>query len=265
MTWKLAPVLFVAVVLAAFAGASVRAQESDEDLAKQTQNPVASLISVPLQYNYECCIGPDGATRDILNIQPVIPVPVSDKLTMIVRTILPVIDEDRTSATSGGHFGIGDITQSFFFAPPPMAGGVIFAVGPAFVWPVGGAALASEKWSAGPTFVLLKQSGPTTIGILANQLWSYAGSSHRPNVSQMLLQPFFSYTYPNTTTLSLNTESSYDWIHRQWTVPIDVGVSHIFKFGKQPVSLGATAKFYAESPDGPQAGLRVTATFLFPR
>ena len=81
----------------------------------------------------------------------------------------------------------------------------------------------------------------------------------------MLLQPFFTYTYPDTTALSLNTEAGYDWIHRQWTVPVNVGVTHIFKFGRQPVQLGATAKLYATSPDGPQAGFRFTATFLFPR
>jgi hypothetical protein len=264
MTRKLAPPLFLAALIAAFAGASVRAQESAEDLAKQTQNPVANLISVPLQENYECCIGPDSAGRDVLNIQPVIPVPVGGNLTMIVRTILPVIGEARVSPANGPHFGVGDITQSFFFAPPPMKGGIIFAAGPAFIWPIGGAALGSEKWSAGPTFVLLKQSGPTTVGVLANQLWSYAGSGRTPNVSSLFVQPFFSYTWPNTTTFSLNTEAGYDWIHRQWTVPVNVGVSHIFKFGPQLVSLGATAKVYADSPNGPQGGLRLTATFLFP-
>ena len=144
MSWKFAPVLLVAVMLVAFPGASVRAQESDQDLAKQTANPVASLISVPLQNNYECCIGPEGGDRDVLNIQPVIPVPVGSGLTMIVRTILPVIYEAPASPANGSHFGVGDITQSFFLAPPPMAGGVIFAVGPVFVWPIGGAALGSE-------------------------------------------------------------------------------------------------------------------------
>ena len=168
---------------------------------------------------------------------------------MIVRTILPIISSDATGPGNGPHLGVGDITQSFFFAPPPMAGGIIFAAGPVFVWPIGGAALGSGKWSAGPTFVLLKQSGPTTVGILANQVWSYAGDGHHPDVSSMLLQPFFTYTYSRDTTgLSLNTEASYDWIHRQWTVPVDVGVNHIFKFGRQPVQLGATAKLPRRIP-----------------
>ncbi|HEY2358605.1 MAG TPA: hypothetical protein VGH86_14225 [Phenylobacterium sp.] len=112
---------------------------------------------------------------------------------------------------------------------------------------------------------MLKQSGPVTVGMLANQLWSYAGSGRRDRVSSLFVQPFLSYTYPDTTSLSLNTESNYDWVHHQWTVPVNFGVSHIYKFGRQPVSLGVTGKAYAESAQGPQAGFRFTATFLFPR
>lgn len=240
------------------------ADESDQDLAKQLSNPIANLISVPLQNNIDCCIGPDDAVKYTLNVQPVIPISITPGVNMIVRTIMPVIYQGRTQSGAGDQFGLGDITQSFFFSPS-RASGLIWGVGPVFLWPVGDSRLGAQKWSAGPTFVVLRQSGPVTVGVLANQLWSYAGSDHRDPVNATFLQPFVTYAYPDSTTISLNTETSYDWEHRTWTVPINLGISHIYKFGSQKVQLQFGGRIYAESPDGPDMGLRFTATFLFPK
>jgi hypothetical protein len=236
------------------------------ELAKQLQNPVASLISIPFQNNFDFNLGPNGdGFKYTLNFQPVIPVSISQDYNLIIRTILPIISQDDViPGTSQG--GLGDIVQSFFFSPKKPVGGLILGFGPVFLWPTGtDPFLGSEKWGAGPTGLVLKQAGGWTYGLLFNHLWSYAGDDQRNYVSATFLQPFVSYTTKTKTTFGLNTESSYDWHNRQWTVPINLSISQLIKVGKLPVSLAFGFKYYAEAPTGgPDWGVRFVVTPLFP-
>jgi hypothetical protein len=250
------------LVLSLTASASL-AQENEADLAKKLSNPVSSLISVPFQSNFDCCVGPERAFKYTLNFQPVVPVSLNKDWNVIIRTILPVIYEGETQKGLGEHGGVGDITQSFFFSPKQPKG-FVWGVGPAFLWPIGDSHLAGKQWAAGPTFVVLKQMGPTTVGMLANHLWTYARDRSRDEVNQTFLQPFYSYTYPSSTTISINTESSYDWAHKQWTVPFNAGVSHVYKFGDQRVQMAFQMRYFAVSADGPQWGTRFNVTLLYP-
>lgn len=236
------------------------------DLAQKLSNPVANLITVPFQNNVDCCFGPEDGARYTLNIQPVIPVSVSADWNMIIRTILPVIYQERTVAGGSDAFGIGDITQSFFFSPKQSRGGFIWGAGPVFLYPAGESALGSEKWGIGPTAVVLRQSGTgVTIGALANHIWSVAGDDARPDISSSFFQLFFAKAWPDSTTFSVNTETTYDWLRDAWTVPVNVGLSHIYPIGKQPVQLGVTGRYYLASPDGgPEWGVRLSITLLFP-
>lgn len=242
------------------------AGDADHDLAKQVANPVANLISVPLQNNVDCCYGPDEGLRYTLNVQPVIPVPLGKDWRIITRTIVPFVYQESTAPGVRSATGFGDITQSFFLSPTSHKNGVTWALGPAFLWPIGESAIGGEKWGAGPTGILLKQSpSGLTFGMLANHIWSYAGDDQREDISNTLIQPFISQTFRDTTSVSLNTETTYDWKHDVWTVPINISVGHIFKFGRQPVQISAGAKIYAEGPDdGPHWGTRLTISFLFP-
>lgn len=254
------------IATAGAAPAAVFAQSADAELALKLSNPVADLISVPLQNNYDCCFGEEKAQRYTLNIQPVVPVSISDDWNVIVRTILPFISQGETVAGQGGVTGFGDITQSFFFAPRETKNGMVIGVGPAFVWPIGKARIGTEKFGAGPTAVVLKQTGGTSVGMLANHIWSYAGKSSREDVSNTFLQPFISHTLPDTTGFTLNTESSYNWKTKEWTVPINFTVSHIVKVGQQRISLQMGARYYVESPSGgPDWGTRFGLVFLFPK
>lgn len=253
----------------AFAQDDGAQDSSAQDLAKKLSNPISSLISVPFQFNSDWGGGPDDeGYKFTLNVQPVVPVGLSPDVNVIVRTIVPIVYQNDISATGADEFGLGDTLQSFFFSPSaPTKSGIVWGVGPVVLLPTATSKYTgSDKWGGGPTFVLLKQSGQTTIGLLANHVWSFAGSGSRSDVSSTFLQPFVSFTTKKATTYSVNTEATYDWVREKWTVPLNVSVSQLVKVGKQPMSFGITGKYYVASPTGgPNVGIRFTATLLFPK
>lgn len=259
--------LMIAVVVLG-APAVAAGQETEAELAHKLNNPVANMTSVPLQWNYDCCIGQDKGGRYTLNAQPVIPFSLGGKRSLIVRTILPIIAQGRTSPAAGSVSGFGDITQSFFLTGPPK-NGLTVAFGPAFLWPIGSNGLSADKWGAGPTALVLKEQGRSTFGLLTNHIWSFADagdSKDRQQVNSTFVQPFFSWTSATATTIGLNAETSYDWNTREWAIPVNFTVSHLYRFGKQRVSLGGGLRVYAATNGGgPDWGLRFTSTFLFPK
>jgi hypothetical protein len=240
--------------------------QEEADLAQKTLNPVADLISVPFQENLNFGIGPKNATQSLLNIQPVIPIHLTPDWNLISRTILPVIYAASPANGISSTGGLGDITQSFFFSPVKPTDGWIWGVGPVLFLPTAtDPVLGPTKWGAGPTAVVLQQQHGWTYGMLVNQIWSFAGNNQQRSINATYMQPFVSYTFPTYTSISLNTESTYDWTGRQWTVPLNLTVSQILKIGKQPVSIQLGPRYYAEGPlGGPEWGMRLTFTFLFP-
>ena len=240
---------------------------------RNCKNPVAALISVPIQNNWDFGIGEAHAMKYTANIQPVVPISISEDWNLIIRTILPVIyleplshDPLAPASARESHAGLGDTTQSFFFSPKEPVGGWILGAGPVGYYPTAtDDALGSGQWGAGPTIVALRQEHGFTYGILANQIWSFAGQQDRSEVNATFLQPFVSYTTKTYTTFSVNTETTYNWQTEEATAPMNFAVQQLVKIGKQPIAFQFGYRYYVEKPDGgPDWGLRFAVTFLFP-
>jgi len=240
------------------------AQTADE-LAKQTQNPVASLISAPLQGNWDFGLGDREATATLLNIQPVIPFGISKSTNVILRVIMPLTSQP--GSTEARINGLGDIVATAFFSPA-KSGRLIWGAGPVFLLPAATSnALGSEKFGIGPSVVALTQPGPWTIGALFNQIWSVSGANDRADVNSTFLQPFANYNLGGGLSAGVSVEATGNWeADEAWTAPLLFSVSKVTLLGKRPVNLALAAGPTIASPDGGASWrFRLVATFLFPR
>ena len=233
------------------------------------QNPVASLISVPLQNNTNFDYGSFNRTQDVLDIQPVIPVNISKNWMVIVRIIQPLVWQPYPNQNTGGEYGLGDMVPTFFLSPR-KPGKLIWGVGPAFTIPTAtSTVLGQGKLSMGPSVVVLAQPGHWTLGDLVNNQWSVAGSEHRPPVNQMLNQYFITYQIKKGWYVTSSPIITANWRASSgnvWTVPFGGGVGRVMKLGFQPVNL--TAQFYGNAvyPAGTSSWtMRLEIVFLFPK
>lgn len=243
--------------------------QSAEELAKKLSNPVANMISVPFQGNYNSGFRDGDASQTYLNIQPVIPISISENWNLISRTILPVVSQKGFLADPDeSQLGFGNTTQSFFFSPKnPTKGGLIWGVGPAFNIPTATDGIADNQWGAGITGVALKQTGGWTMGVLANQIWSVSGEDKFGSYSLAFVQPFVSFTTKKATSFTLNTESTYNWDTEDWSVPVNFTVGQIIKIDKKPVQITGGVRYWADSPEGGAQdwGARLVVTYLLPK
>jgi hypothetical protein len=243
--------------------------EDASKLAKAAQNPVANLISVPLQNNFNFGVGPREVTQYVLNVQPVIPMTLSEDWNLIARTVLPIINQPSAAAGIPSAFGLGDINPSFFFSPA-KPGKLIWGVGPTLTLPTAtDSILGNGKWSAGPTAVALISHGHWVVGALANNQWSYAGWGE-DNVNALLVQPFVNYNLPHGWYLSSAPIITSNWeasSNERWTVPVGGGVGRIVHVGKAPVNLQLQTFYNVVKPDtfGADWQLRFQVQLLFPK
>ena len=258
------------------AGETASAQQAGEsnasenaELAKKLSNPIADLVSLPFQFNWENGIGPLDQTRYILNIQPVMPFSLNEDVNMIVRVIAPIVSQPAPLVPGGvATSGVSDVLTSFFFAPTGSP--LVWGVGPVVSVPSTSVpALGTEKWSAGPTAIVLKQQGGLTYGALVNQVWSFAGNVSRADVSQMFLQPFVAYTTTGAWTYTLQSESTANWevnSSDRWNVPINGLVAKLSTFGTFPASYTLGGGWFVVHPDnGATWKIRAAITILLPR
>ena len=248
------------------------AAESEESktaaLAKAAQNPVANLISFPLQNNTNFGIGPYERAQNVLNIQPVIPFHITENWNLITRTILPVVWQPNDQPTQG-WFGFGDLNPSLFLSPA-KPGKLIWGLGPALVFPTATAEqLGQGKFSLGPSVVVLSTPGHWVLGALVNNVWSVAGPHERAVVNQMLLQWFVNYNMKKGWYFTTSPIITADWrapSGNQAVVPFGGGMGRIMKLGFQPVNISGQFYGNAVHPAGASPwSMRLQVQLLFPK
>jgi hypothetical protein len=214
-------------------------------------------------------VGPNNVMQYVLNIQPVIPISLSEDWNLITRTIMPIINQPAPAPGVRSASGLGDINPTFFLSPA-KSGKLIWGLGPTFTFPTASdSLLGSGKYSAGPAVVVLTMQGHWVIGALANQQWSYAGWG-ATEVSAMLIQPFINYNLPHGWYLTTAPIITADWqadSDNRWTVPLGGGVGKIQRFGKLPLNIQLSAYYNVETPErmGADWQLRFQVQFLFPK
>ncbi len=272
---KICITLLISLIFATTHSYSQEANESELDsqevskteLAKQTQNPLSSLISLPFQNNMNFDTGPRDKIQNVLNIQPVYPTSLNDKWNLISRTIVPVVSQPDFTG-SGRTNGLGDTTFTGFLSPN-NSGGLIWGAGPVFLLPTAtDSILGADKWGIGPSAVALKISEKWVYGSLISHVWSFAGSGDT-NVNLSTCQYFINYNIANGWYLTSSPVMTANWDAESdsiWTVPVGGGFGKIFRIGKQPFNAQVQAFANVAKPDfGAEWTLRLQLQLLFPK
>jgi hypothetical protein len=250
---------------------AAKPEQESSDIAKAAQNPIAHMISVPIENDFYPQTGINKENEYVLEIKPVVPIPLSKNWNLITRTIIPVIQTPDLTTEIKGTSGLGDIQESLFFSPTKAGvGGIIWGAGPAISAPTATKQIyGTGKTTIGPTIVVLKSQGHWLFGSLVQNLWSVeAGPRERPAVNQMLLQPFVNYNLPHKWYLTSSPIITANWKldAGRWFVPMGGGVGKIVRFGKEPVNIYGQFFGNAEHPNGTsQWSARFQMQFLFPR
>ncbi len=243
--------------------------ESSTDLAKQLQNPVGDLISVPLQNNINFGYGPRNGAQNILQAQPVIPFHVTDDWNVITRAILPVVWNPSAAPIPTVPVGTGPTSFTAFLSPRRDVNGWLWGAGPVVQIPtISSVTLGSSVWGAGPSAVGVYSTGPWVVGTLFNNIWSLGGT-RGPNgngYSTFLANPFVAYNLDDGwyLTSSPNVTASWQMQGTKWTLPIGGGGGRVFHIGDQPVDLSISAYYNVVTPEvGPRWQLNTVLTFVF--
>jgi hypothetical protein len=277
LRWTVSVIFFMAVILFACT------VSADQDLAKQSQNPIGNMISLPMQNNTYFDVGPSEEWANSFQFQPVYPVNFG-KVNLINRAIIPInylagqevtvpareqIQDDFVTFETDSVFGLGNITWQGFISPA-KPGKLIWGAGPVLQIPTNtDDRLGTDKWSAGPGFVALAMPGKWVVGVLGYNIWSFAGPSDEDDVNSLIFQYFVNYNLANGWYVTSAPVMTANWeadSSQRWTVPLGGGVGRLVKFGKRPVDFKVQSFWYAEKPDnGPDWSLQLQVKLLFPK
>lgn len=263
-----------AVLVSREAGAQLPEQPARPDeteLAREDEDPLSKLTSVPFQNEADFGIGPHNLVRNTLSIQPTIALSVTDNLSLVSRTKVPIVSRPDVLHGTGYVTGLGDTTESIFLVPRSTSG-VLWGVGPSILLPTASAnELGLGQLGLGPSVAVLMQPSALTFGILATQLWSVAGGSDRSAVNQLSAMYFASFRFPSGWYLKTAPIVTADWnavLRNMWTVPVGGGGGKILNVGTVPVDVSVDAYWNAIRPDtlgSPAGSAQVQVALLFPR
>lgn len=233
-------------------------------IAKNLANPIANMVAIPMQYNYDRGIGLGAAGHaQSVTLQPVVPFSLGGGNNLILRPIVNAAWQHNVNGFSGT--GIGNVQLETFFSPQPTSS-LIWGVGPYFISPSSGnGQFGSKQTGLGVSAVALTQAGPWTAGLLVVRSWAISGTDAYGTVNSLYTQPFVSYQTKGNWTFGMDLESSFNYDARRTASQLYVGVSKLVMAGDQPISFSIGPKYNVGSvPGGPEGwGARASVTFIF--
>lgn len=282
----LSPGLFLSVAV------PVEAETRKSDLASESMNPLSTLISLPFENNTYLNVGPSRSTANIFNIKPIYPMNlgvVDDDLrewNLINRFTIPVIwtegqdqvvlDQINLGGSAPGSFGVGsafglgDITYQGFITPRVSRRRMNWGIGGALVIPTATEErFSSNKWSAGPAIVAVNITPKWFLGLITQNVWSFAGNSDAADVNSFSLQYTVNYKFGQGYYLTTAPVITANWEAKsgnRWAIPFGGGIGRVFKINGQAVALDFGAYYYTERPQyHPDWYVQVLFNFLFPK
>jgi hypothetical protein len=242
------------------------AQHNENDLAKASQNPVANMVSLPLQFNFNSAGGLGSKTELLLNVQPVMPLTVDRQWLLVARTVVPYVNVPMPDGTR--QRGIADIQEQMYFTPREP-GSFVWGFGPILSIPSATSdVVRTGQWALGPTGVALITTGRWVIGALANNLWRIGGVDHGDEINDFLVQPFINFNIPTGWAIVTAPLITANWSapdEEKWTVPLGIGLTKVTAIGRQPVSVGMQYYHNVEHPHLAGADqFRFQFTLLYP-
>jgi hypothetical protein len=268
--------ILLAVFLSASFGSFSMASDGDgiietsenetEELARAAQNPVANMISVPIQNNTDFNFGPEDKTMSTTNIQPVVPFGLNDEWNLITRTIIPVVSQPEMQPGQDRETGLGDTTFTAFLSPA-NPGKWIWGAGPVALIPTNtDDRLGADEWGAGISAVALTMRGPWVVGSLVSNVWDIDGDT---DINFFTWQYFVNYNMDDGWYLTTSPIVTANWeaeSGEKWTVPVGGGAGKIFRIGEQPMNAQFQYFYNVEKPDPVgDWSIRMQLQFMFPK
>lgn len=238
------------------------------DLARQTQNPVSNLISVPFQYNITPRASYKYRPSHTLLVQPVVPIGLSEEWNIVTRSIFPLVSVPGFLTGSDRKTGVGDMSITSLLSPAHISNSIFWGVGSIVQLPTSSSSkLGSGKWGFGPSAVIGYFSKKIVAGLLASNTWTVGGSDYTEQENRFYGQAFFNYNFNkgwyvvSSPTITANWRAS----GQKFVIPVGGGLGKVFKIGSLPVNIQAQAFYNAIAPE--EVGdfsARLQIQFLFP-
>lgn len=254
------------------AGLGFAARAADEkpatggqSLSEKATDPTAPLMAFYMADWFTPSFHHGGDDRmNILMVRPVIPIPKTSVIpfAQIARLTVPYATESPSSS------GLADVIlfDLAIFDAPALKGRV--GIGPVVSFPTADPdALGSGQYSAGPVIGSVSQFGKFQVGILVQNLFSFAGENSRSSVAQSLIQPIVNYSLPDAWHIgSGNSVYTLDWNDGKFTsIPLVMNVGKVVHLGPIPANIAVEPEYNLyHSGESAEWTVRFSVTLLFP-